>query len=122
LIVGVLASPVENVRVRIRDVKGALFEGNREGCPEAPGIVCSYSFFTSPSDRSVTLLIEPAAGMGHPARAEIPLGGFNYCGRDIAYVVVTLVPGSGPRIAPPRLVSPCETEARLRRPRLFDPG
>lgn len=97
--------------MRIRDAKGSLFEGNREGCPEAPGIVCSYSFFTNPSDRSVTLLIEPAAGTGPPARAEIPLGAFNYCGRDIAYVVVTLVPGSLPQTAPPRLVSPCETSA-----------
>lgn len=96
------------VRVRIRDDRGTVLEGNRFGCPDAGGIICTYSFFTTPRDTSVLLIIEPSGADVPPAEERISLGPFNHCGRNVAYVVVAAKPGIRPEIVSRTLVSPCD--------------
>lgn len=113
----------ELVRARIRTTDGSVFDGNIHGCPNvdgiffdpnlqrytsARGILCTYSFFALPKDVSVVLLVEPVSFMSSPVEAEIPLGRFNYCGREIAYTVATVTSEGQISIGTPRLVSPCE--------------
>src|SRR5512133_1892516 len=51
VIVGVSSPSMEQasaenlVRVRLRDERGVSLQGHLHGCPPAPGVVCSYSFF-----------------------------------------------------------------------------
>jgi len=114
LIVGVRAPPdwqgtaADLVHVRVRDDTGTVLEGNRYGCPDAGGIICTYSFFTTQRDTEVLLIVEPSRDGAPPAQERISLGRFNHCGRDIAYVVVATRPGSMPKILSRTLVSPCD--------------
>ena len=102
------SDPATLVRATMRDEAGAVFEGHLHGCPEMAGVSCGYSFFTTPRDRRVTLTVEPVDRSAPAVQAEIPLGRFNTCGREIAYVIVTVVPGAAPSIGAARLTSPCE--------------
>jgi hypothetical protein len=114
VIVGVItegaAEPGEKlIRARIRFDDGSLQTGHLQGCPDTPSLVCTYSFFTAPRDRQITLIVETINSTLPAVEATIILGRFNYCGREIAYVEIWAVPGAPPRIGPSRLVSPCET-------------
>ena len=115
LIVGIVmpAASAEDagalVRVRARLVDGTVLEGIRQGCPAIPEVVCSFSFFTTPRDQTVTLIVESLSpGDGHATR-DIPLGPFSYQGRDITYVTVSLPSGQPPQIGSPRTISPGPT-------------
>ena len=100
---------IDFVRVKFRDQQGTVFDGNPHGCPDTPGILCTFSFFSSPADRFVTLQVESIEAGDLASKAIIQLGPFNYCGRDIAYVTVTLAANLPPEIHPPEFVSPCNT-------------
>jgi hypothetical protein len=97
------------VRVRARLVDGTVLEGIRQGCPAIPDVVCSFSFFTTPRDQTVTLIVESVSPGGGHATRDIPLGPFSYLGRDITYVIVSLSSGQPPQIGSPRTISPGPT-------------
>lgn len=88
------------VHVRVRLSDGRTLEGNPGGCPALPGVRCSYSFFTAPRDREIVLV---ALAGGTVAERRIVMPPFTREGRNIVHVVVS----EGPRIAQPRILSPC---------------
>ena len=103
----------ELVRARLRLEDGRLLEGHVHGCPDtAPGIRCTYSFFTTPQDRTAVLLLEPVERPAARVEAAIGLGRFNHCGREIAYVPVALSRDLSLRLEPTKLVSPCSEVKR----------
>jgi hypothetical protein len=112
LIVGILPPPpahqdgVNLVAIRIRDATGKIFEAIPHGCPDIAGVVCSYSFFSTPADRSVTVLLEPRDPRGPATATELPLGPFNACGRDITYARFTRS-GASWKLLDWRRLSPC---------------
>ncbi|MFM2419873.1 MAG: hypothetical protein RL385_4596 [Pseudomonadota bacterium] len=81
------------------------------GTPHCPseaadvGLHCSCSVSTGESDVSVTLSL--TAQGGGSTRLEVPLGEFNHCGRDIAYVVASVSPQGGVDTQAVRYVNPC---------------
>ena len=97
------------VRVRARLADGTVLDGIRQGCPAIPEVVCSFSFFTTPRDQTVTLIVESVTPGDGQATKDVALGPFSYQGRDITYVVVSLSPGQPPQIGSPRTISPGPT-------------
>ena len=115
IIVGVI--PQENITLDIHELlqirimlgDGTIYEGHREGCPKLPeDIICTVSFFTAPKDKFATILVKMTDRKDVELQSKIRLGEFNYCGRDIAYVPVTLSQELMPHIGAAQLVSPCE--------------
>lgn len=95
------------VHARARLATGEILDGNPHGCPEVREVVCTYSFFTAPRDREVTLLIQRKGDPADRAEKRIPLPPFTHAGRDITYVVVTLPSEGSAVIGEPRLIHPC---------------
>ena len=104
---GVTTPGEELVSVRGRYEDGRVMDGNRRGCPKMPPpFICSFSFSASPRVRSILLEVEdPDTGI---AEVNVELAPHNYCGRDIAYVLVHLSADAMPEFAEPEYISPCE--------------
>lgn len=83
------------------------FAATKGGCPgefDSARLLCSFSYSGSPADHLVTL--QAVGPSGEIPSHEVELGPFNYCGRDIAYVELSLA-GSVPAWGATRLISPC---------------
>jgi hypothetical protein len=113
LIVGILpptggsSDGAKLVALRVRDTTGHVFDGIPHGCPNIAGVVCTYSFFSTPADRSVTVLVDPRDRRIPATKIELPLGPWNACGRDITYARFTRSAKSGWELLDQRLLSPC---------------
>ena len=105
---GVTTPGEELVSVRGRYEDGRVRDGHERGCPEMPPqFVCSFSFFSAPKDRFIFLEVEdPGTGIGE---VNVELGQHNYCGRNIAYVLIYLSVDTMPEIAGPEYIFPCQS-------------
>jgi len=105
---GVQGDSVTLVRVQARLADGSVLDGVAQGCPAIAGVTCSFSFFTAPRDRSVTLLVQRKDMITAAAERQIPLGRFSYGPREMTYVVVTLQASGPPQVGTPRRINPCD--------------
>ncbi len=86
---------------------GTLQDGARFGCPSGfSSLVCSYTFFASPTLTSLTLQVS----RGGDVRLLVPvtLVDFNYCGKDAVFVVVSVDSMGNLSATVPSYVSPCD--------------
>lgn len=91
------------LRVRLLLADGTVLEGIPQGCPDIPQEDCSFSFFTSPRDSVVTLLVEARALPAQALSVRIPLGLFSYRGCRMTHVTVGFGIG-GLQVGAPRLI------------------
>ena len=106
LIVGVVepldASAPKVTEARAIDTTGKEWMAIEGGCAVTGRFVCSYSWFTSPSDRHMRIVIELADGTS--VSSDVELSPFNRCARRIAYLQLSLADQT---FAPVRYISPC---------------
>ena len=115
------------VRVRARLADGTVLDGIRQGCPAISEVVCSFSFFTTPRDQTVTLIVESVDSRRWPGdqgrcAGSVQLSGTRHhlCGRlavtgataadrlapndlarpDLTVKARSLLPAAGERAAP----------------------
>lgn len=93
------------VQLSVRYADGRVAAGNAGGCPEVDNVLCTVSFGATPSDTQVVLRAERAGQAA--VEKDISLAPFNYCGREIAYVVVQVDGSGAPQVGPTRYLSPC---------------
>lgn len=110
LIVDVLPHPDPGLeatgllRVRARLADGMLLEGIPHGCPDITGVVCSFSFFTAPRDKVVTLIVEPLDRPADALSVSIPLGRFSYRGCRMTHVTIGFTASGQVWIGAPRQI------------------
>ncbi len=105
LIIGVYPEDA-GVSLSVRTPHGE-FVPTQGGCPgefDFDRLLCSFSFSASPADERVTL--QATGPFGQSPAHEVEMGPFNYCGRDITYVELSVAEGV-PVWSAPRLISPC---------------
>jgi hypothetical protein len=104
---GVEVDGSELVNVSVVYPDGENVDGIVHGCPVLPeGIFCTFSFFASPNDEKIKVTVD--YDNNEKIEKEIKLAPHNYCGREIAYVVVILDEEEQPVFKETEYISPCE--------------
>ena len=93
-----------------REGDGIVWDALADGCPIPTSFDCTYVFFGNDITRRIPTihLIISKAGQSLGER-DIPLRPFNYCGIDVAHVVVEVGDGGSIKIGDPQYVSPCRS-------------
>ncbi|WP_437904308.1 hypothetical protein WME95_38485 [Sorangium sp. So ce327] len=112
LILGISGSTPEaelDVVVLAEGDRSGEREAHRGGCPTSlpARYLCSYGILSSPNDSTMTLTLT-LKGSGASEEVVIDLAEYNYCGRQISYLLVehdgaSLIAGE------PTLISPCQS-------------
>jgi hypothetical protein len=112
LILGISGSTPEaelDVVVLAEGDRSGEREAHLGGCPTSlpARYLCSYGILSSPNDSTMTLTLT-LKGSGASEEVVIDLAEYNYCGRQISYLLVehdgaSLIAGE------PTLISPCQS-------------
>jgi hypothetical protein len=107
VILGVVAQPGSTLKVvsaSAVDQDGRALPNSGPGCPTNNELVCSSSWTTGPSDKSLGISV--SISDGRVLTVDVPLAKHNYCARQISYVE-TIISTEDVEIRKPRRVSPC---------------
>lgn len=94
-------SPLASVKAIDASMKS--WEPTNGGCPSTDGFICSYSWSTGASDSAMTIVATLSSG--ETLTLDVPLGPFNQCAQQIAYVELARDPS--PHFTQVRYLSPC---------------
>lgn len=76
----------DEISVTATTDSGAEFELPEQPCPDFGGVVCTYTYFASPSDRWVNIV---ARGRDVEVEQRIELAPFNRCAKEISFVTLS---------------------------------